>query len=177
MLTLNTRIWSTENLHGDHETPLHLSSLECGVQCLAVGLLGSFFFFENTMDSERYIGSSMNSSDISLKRKLPKRGYKTAQLVTVQYGRQCASYPCCSEIESFLKDYGPHDLRTCHYQILYVWFCIKDNAYRNNPRNLDKLKTNISNIIAEISPMMLQAVSANMFRPAGSCIQNAGAHF
>jgi hypothetical protein len=38
----NTRIWSTENPHAAYKTPLHLSRLECGVQCLAVGLLGTF---------------------------------------------------------------------------------------------------------------------------------------
>jgi hypothetical protein len=58
-----------------------------------------------------------------------------------------------------------------------IWGHIKDNAYRNNTRNLDKLKTNISNIIAYISPLSLQAVSTNMLHRAGVCMQNTGAHF
>jgi len=60
------------------------------------------------------------------------------------------SYPCCSEIESFRKDCGPHDLRICHHQILFLWGYVKDSACRNNPRNLDELKTNITSTTADI---------------------------
>jgi hypothetical protein len=51
---------------------------------------------------------------------------------------------------------------------------MKDNTYRNNPRNRDEPKTNI---IADISLVTLQTVSANMLRRARLCMQYAGAHF
>jgi hypothetical protein len=35
---------------------------------------------------------------------------------------------------------------------------IKDSAHRSNPRNLDELNANMSNMTADISPMALQAV-------------------
>jgi hypothetical protein len=60
---------------------------------------------------------------------------------------------------------------------VFLWGYVKDNAYRNNPGSLDELKTNISNIIARISPVALQAVSADMLRLARSCMQHTGAHF
>jgi hypothetical protein len=44
-------------------------------------------------------------------------------------------------------------------RFIFLWGYIKDIANCNNPYNLDGLKTNISNIIANISPMMLQSVS------------------
>jgi hypothetical protein len=57
-----------------------------------------------------------------------------------------------------------------------VWGYIKDNAYCNNPCNVDELKTNISNITANISPMKFQEVSTNMLYHARLCMQHAGAH-
>jgi hypothetical protein len=59
----------------------------------------------------------------------------------------------------------------------FLWGYIKDNAYHNNSRNLDELKTNISNIITDISLMMLQAVTVNMLHHARIWMQHAGAHF
>jgi hypothetical protein len=47
---------------------------------------------------------------------------------------------------------------------------IKDNAYRNNPRNVDELKTSMSNIMNDISPMALQAVSTDMLLRARLCM-------
>jgi hypothetical protein len=109
--------------------------------------------------------------------KLPKHGFsKTAQHGT-RNGRLFASCPCCLEVESFRKDCGPHALRICHHQIFFLWVYIKDSAYRNNPRSWNELKTNITNIIADISPMMLQAMSVYMHRRARLCMQYDGAHF
>jgi hypothetical protein len=65
-------------------------------------------------------------------------------------------------MESFPKGCTPHARRICHHQISFPWGYIKDIASRSNPRNLDELKTSISNIIVDISLMTLQAVSTNM---------------
>jgi hypothetical protein len=42
---------------------------------------------------------------------------------------------------------------------------------------MDELKTNVSNITADISPMALQAVSTNMLSRTWLCMQHAGADF
>jgi hypothetical protein len=57
-----------------------------------------------------------------------------------------------------------------------VWGQIKDIC-RNNPRNLDESKINISDITADISPMALQAMSTNTLRRAELYMQHAGTHF
>jgi hypothetical protein len=54
---------------------------------------------------------------------------------------------------------------------------INDSDYRRNPRSPDEVKTNVSNITADISPMALQAMSTDMLRCARLCMQHAGAHF
>jgi hypothetical protein len=53
--------------------PFTLSILECGVQCLAIGLLGPFSLKTPLIQGAPLI-ESMNSSDTLLKRKLPKHG-------------------------------------------------------------------------------------------------------
>jgi hypothetical protein len=56
---------------------------------------------------------------------------------------------------------------------LFLWSCIKDNAYRNSTRNLDELKPNIPNITVDISLVGLQAVSTDMLHRAWLCMQHA----
>lgn len=94
-----------------------------------------------------------------------------------QQGRLCAI--CCSEIESFRKDYIHHARRICHQQtfFFFLWGQIKDNVCRKNPRNVDEPKTNITNIAVDISPMALQAVSTEILRRARLRMQYAGSHF
>jgi hypothetical protein len=42
---------------------------------------------------------------------------------------------------------------------IFLWGYMNDSAYRNNPQNLDELKTYIRNITADISPMTLRTES------------------
>jgi hypothetical protein len=59
----------------------------------------------------------------------------------------------------------------------FLWGYIKDSAYDNNACNLDERKASISNIVADISPVTLQALSVNMLRHTQLCMQHAGVHF
>jgi hypothetical protein len=54
---------------------------------------------------------------------------------------------------------------------LYLTF-----VYHNNTRNMDELKISITNIIADISPLTLQAVSANILHCARVYMRHVGAH-
>jgi len=65
-------------------------------------------------------------------------------------------------------------LNVTEFSFFFFFFpYIKDNAHHSNPRSIDELKTNI---IVEITPITLQAVSANM-RLSPLYMQHAGAHF
>jgi hypothetical protein len=66
----NTRMWSRENTHADHENPLHTS--ECSVRCLAVGLLGPLSS-ETLLTRYTTLTECMNFSDVLLKRILSKQ--------------------------------------------------------------------------------------------------------
>jgi hypothetical protein len=115
----NARIWSAENSHAAHETPFTLSRLEFGVQCLAVGLLVPFSS-KTLLTRGATLTLSMKSLEILLKRNLPKHGSNKTAQHAIRHGRQCASCPCCSEIELFRNDYGPHARRICHHQNQHI---------------------------------------------------------
>jgi len=71
----NTCTWLTENPHAAHETSLH--PVKSGVWCAASRrrIVGPIFFFSKiSLSRSATLTLSMNSSDISLKRKLPKHG-------------------------------------------------------------------------------------------------------
>jgi hypothetical protein len=73
------------------------------------------------------------------------------------------------------NDYGPHGLQDLSPPDSFCY--IQGNAYHNSPCNVDELKANRSDITADISPMMLQAVCMNMLHCTQSHMEGAGAHF
>jgi hypothetical protein len=70
------------------------------------------------------------------------------------------------------KGLWPHSQGICHNQAFLQGY-YTNNAYSNNPRNLDYVKINTANTITDISPTTLQAVSTNMFHRAQLCMQHA----
>jgi hypothetical protein len=124
MKSQNTWIWSKKNPYAAHETPPH--PVKIAVWCIVSRrrIAGPIFFPKTPLTRSATLIQSMNFSDISLKRKLPKHGFNKTAHVT-QFGRLCASYPCCSEIESFWKESGPHDHRTWHHQLFFLWAALK----------------------------------------------------
>jgi hypothetical protein len=79
----------------------------------------------------------------------------------VQHRRLRAIYLCFSEIKLFLKVCGPNIHQICHKPYSFLRGYIRENAYRNSPRNQEEPDTNLSDTIADISPMALQAVSTD----------------
>lgn len=59
---------------------------------------------------------------------------------------------------------------------LFLWGYINVSAHRNSPRDLDELKTYISNITADVSLMTLRVGPKNMLRRALLCKHLAGTH-
>jgi hypothetical protein len=59
---------------------------------------------------------------------------------------------------------------------IFLWDYVKDSVY-NNPCTFDEFKTNVSQIIASITPIMLQAVSSNMLLHAQLCMKHKCGHF
>jgi hypothetical protein len=106
------------NPYAAHETPLQPVEIW---MCCAVsrrGIVGSIFP-ENTINSER--STDMNTSGTLLKKKLPKHGSNKAAQLLIEHRWPCASYPYCSDVEQFWKEYGLHARRICHHHIL---FCV-----------------------------------------------------
>jgi hypothetical protein len=57
-----------------------------------------------------------------------------------------------------------------------LWDYVKDSVY-NNPCTFDEFKTDVSQIIASITSIMLQAVSSNMLLHAQLYMKHNGGHF
>lgn len=57
----------------------------------------------------------------------------------------------------------------------FLWNYVKDSVY-NNLCTFDEFKTNGSQIIASITPIMLQAVYSNMLLNAQLCMKHNGGH-
>lgn len=150
-----------------------LSELDFGVKFLAVGLLGSFSS-KTQLTRRATLKLPINFLDTLLKKKLQKHGSnKTAQHTSKQ-GRLFRGYLCSSEMESFSKGCTP-----AHSPSLSPpdFFPMGLHKY-SGPREVDELKTNISNITADISLTTFRAVCTvctNMLLRVRLCMQRA--HF
>lgn len=105
----------------------------------------------------------------------------TSEICRPQYVIQQGDYvqviPVVLRLNLFGKGYNTHICQNWHHQTLFCWSYNKDNAYHKNLYNLDELETKIFSIIADISPMAMQAVCTNMLCHAQLCMQYTGAFF
>jgi hypothetical protein len=104
-------------------------------------------------------------------------GSKKAEQHFLHHGLQCARSPCCLQMKNFWKDYGPPTLRNYSPSDCFLWSYIKENIHWSNPHNLDKVKTNICNSIADVSTRTLQAMTTDILRRVRLCVQHGWAHF
>jgi hypothetical protein len=58
-----------------------------------------------------------------------------------------------------------------------LWSYLKDTVYRSNPRDLKKLKVNITRAIEEVNERTLRRVARNMVKRVDKCIEMNGHHF
>lgn len=171
----NSRYWSARNPHQVFQQPLH--SEKIGVWCAVSRkrIVGPVFF-DSTLNSERYQNiiyefvASLEDSE----------RYCWFQ----QDGATCHSSKTTTVLlQDFFGDrligkgkYPPRspDLTPLDY---FLWGYLKSKAFRNNPNNIDQLKTNIRDLINEISRNTLKKVSRNLLKRADLCINVNGGLF
>jgi hypothetical protein len=59
----------------------------------------------------------------------------------------------------------------------FLWGCLKDRVYRNNPRNLEELKHNIEANVTSINEQTLRNVASNFVKRVDACLHEGGGHF
>jgi hypothetical protein len=104
--------------------PFTLSRLECGVHCLAVGLLGPFFF-ENTVNLERYIDIVHEFLGHLTEEEIAKAWFQQdcATCHTARATMHEVSLLFRDRI--ILKGLWPHTHRICHHQIFFYGATLK----------------------------------------------------
>lgn len=63
--------------------------------------------------------------------------------------------------------------RVCDF---FLWGYAKDQVYANNPKNLEQLKTNLREVMAEILPQMCRNIIGNFLRRIEACKRFRGGH-
>lgn len=171
----NTRIWSTENPHVFHETPLHC--LKIGVWCAVSRhrIVGPIFY-EGNVNSVVY--QDIITQFISLLE------YDERFCWLQQDGATCHT---SNETMRFLREFFDDriiskglwpprspDLTSPDF---FLWGYLKGRVYKNRPHTLDDLKMNITTEINNINVNVLKKVSSNMIKRVHACITEGGSHF
>ena len=171
----NSRIWSTCNPHEVRQKQLHPRKI--GVWCAVSRKRIFCTFFENTINSERYIAIVNKFVNTFSPEDLLKTWFQQDN-ATAHTSRLTIAY-----LESVFhgqiisKDLWPPRSPDLTVPDFFLWGHLKNSVYFNNPRTLDDLKLNIQQEIANITIQTLQRVFSNMIRRIHLCLQINGEHF
>lgn len=173
----NTCLWSIENPHELKKIPLH--DQKVGVCCgLSRKLITGPIFFDDTINAECYCTHILEPIVGHLNEHELEEGWFQQDGATAHTA--CASlqflenlFANCIISHGIWPARSP-DLTTPDY---YLWGALKGWVYKNNPHNLDELKTPSTQCIGQITPTTLQDVFDNMQRRVQKCLQASGGHF
>jgi AraC-like DNA-binding protein len=171
----NSRMWSINNPHIIHETPLHPQKI--GVWAAMSGKRIFHTFFEETVNSDVYCSfihkfvETFTEEEIYLawlqQDNAPAHNSKsTKRQLEMYFGERIIGkglWPPRS------PDLTPPDF--------FLWGFLKDKVYVNNPKTLEELKANINVQIASIQPQLLEKVISSAVQRAELCSMMNGAHF
>jgi len=173
----NNRYWAAENPHQLHEVPLH--DQKVGVWCAIsrTRLIGPIFF-NNTVNSERYINDILHPFFEQLTDNEKQNGTFQQDNATAH-----TAYASLAALEEVFEDRvisrgrwpaRSPDLNPCDY---FLWGCLKAKAYENNPHTVADLQENIRNTIQSITEETLSKVYDNFIKRTQYCIDEVGHQF
>jgi inhibitor of nuclear factor kappa-B kinase subunit alpha len=173
----NSKYWSNINPRQTSEVPLHDQKI--GVWCAisAARIVGPIFF-EETINSERYVSDILQPFFESITEEEKTYGYfmqdgATAHIATYSI------HVLNKVFEDRLISRGlwparSPDLNPCDF---YLWESLKDKVYSSNPHTLDELKQSIHETITSVKVNELKLVSNNLFKRLELCLRAEGRHF
>ncbi|GFX65890.1 transposable element Tc3 transposase [Trichonephila clavipes] len=140
----NCRIWSEANPQVYVETPLHPEKLTVWCALWAGGIIGPYFFKNDEGHNELWFqqdGATCHTARA------------TIDLLKDTFG------------DRLISRFGPVNWppRSCDLTPLdyFLWGYVKSLVYADKPQTLDHLEDNISRVIANIRPQMLEKVIEN----------------
>ena len=173
----NNRYWSTDNPHQLHEVPLH--DQKVGVWCAIsrTRLIGPIFF-DDTVNSQRYINNILNPFFNQLTDYEKENGTFQQDNATAHTARaSLAAIQNVFEDRVISRGRWPArspDLNPCDF---FLWGYLKAKVYGNNPHTIDELKNNITNMIQSIPDEMLCNVYDNFIKRTQCCLMEDGHQF
>ncbi|GFT88613.1 putative transposable element [Trichonephila clavipes] len=165
----NCHIWSEANPQVYVETPLHPEKLTVWCALWAGGIIGPYFKNDEghnvTVNGDRYraiitnfLIPELNNPDVQ-------------ELWFQQEGATCHTARATIDLlkytfgDRLISRFGPVNRppRSCDLTPLdyFLWGYVKSLVYADKPQTLDHLEDNISRIIADIRPQMLEKVIEN----------------
>ncbi|GFU96968.1 transposable element Tc3 transposase [Trichonephila clavipes] len=170
----NCRIWSEANPQVYVETPLHPEKLTVWCALWAGGIIGPYFFKNDeghnvTVNGDRYRAMITNFFIPEL------NNHDVQELWFQQDGATCHTARATIDLlkgtfgDRLISRFGPVNWppRSCDVTPLdyFLWGYVKSLVYADKPQTLDHLEDNISRVIAEIRPQMLEKKSSKIGRP------------
>lgn len=159
----NCRIWGSQNPQVIAERPLHPEKVTVWCALWSGGVIGPYFFENDqgraiTVNSDRY-GRMLTDyfwreiENYDLENMWFQQDGTTSH--TTQTNRALLQEKFPGRVISRLSDVN-WPARSCDLTPLdfFLWGYAKDRVYANNPQNLEQLKTNIREAMAEILPEM-----------------------
>lgn len=147
------------------------------MQLMDIALLG-LFFFEGTINSERYLQLIIDPF-------LDELTY--AERLSVYFQQDSATaHTAGRSIRELRRIFGTRlisnnlwpprspDLTPCDF---YLWGTLKSRVYRKNPHSINELKDYIRQEIEAISGVELQNVVHSFIRRCQLCVAANGGHF
>lgn len=171
----NNRYWAASNPHRFTESSLH--PLKIGVWAVISGERIFHRFFEGRVNSQIYC-NFLDEFAATLTDREKQVSWFQQDNATAHTARATLDH-----IKNLFGErtvskglYPPRspDLSTPDF---FLWGCLKDTVYGNNPRTLDDLKTNISEAILSIDKDTLLKVSRNALSRCFLCKTALGGHF
>jgi hypothetical protein len=177
IIVQNNRYWSSINPRQTFEVPLHDQKIGVWCAITASRIVGPIFF-ENTINSERYVTDILGPFFDSITEEKKRHGYfmqdgATAHTATYSINALNEMFENRLISRGLWPSVSP-DLSLCDF---YLWGNLKDIVYSNNPHTLVELMQSVRDTVSSVEVRELRLLSNNIFKGLEACLRAEGRRF
>ena len=181
----NWRVWGSENPHFSIQKSLHPQRVTVWCAVSKIGIIGPLFIDE-TVTATRYIeclrdnfipfvqGMKLHNMWFMQDGARPHRTTDVFLFLEEHFNERVMALDYNKDCDKGL-DWPPYSpgLNPCDF---FLWGCVKDKVYLNNPKTISDLKNAIQNEIEKISTATLEAVIQNFVIRLRHVVTTDGSH-